>query len=183
MLTKTTKFGLALGFQLAVILIMVIVKVSVLMGGTEVLLRIEPVDPRDWLRGDYVTFRYDASTIPAYLVSGRQQVRNGDLVYVVLADDRYSKYMKVRNIQLDKPKSGEIFIKGRVESGGGNTSGMNNWSSNSIRVAYGIEQYFIPEGTGRNMSFWNRDAGALVALDEDGNAVLKQIYVDNKPWP
>ena len=51
--TKQTKFIIAIGIQLVILFAIIIFKSSVLIGGTEVLLKIEPVDPRDILRGDY----------------------------------------------------------------------------------------------------------------------------------
>jgi uncharacterized membrane-anchored protein len=52
-----------------------------------------------------------------------------------------------------------------------------------LHIVYGIEEYFIPEGQGRNFSFWNKEAAARVAVDENCNAALKQIYIDGEPWP
>jgi uncharacterized membrane-anchored protein len=52
-----------------------------------------------------------------------------------------------------------------------------------LKIEYGIEQYFIPEGKGQTMNFMNKNVDAHVVVDKDGNSVLKQIYVDNKVWP
>ena len=65
-MNKQTKFILAIALQLAVIFTIIIFKFSVFTGGTEVMLRIQPVDPRDPLRGDYVTFSYDISSVSSY---------------------------------------------------------------------------------------------------------------------
>ncbi|HEY5965599.1 MAG TPA: GDYXXLXY domain-containing protein, partial [Xanthobacteraceae bacterium] len=54
-------FALAGLVQLALIAMMVIDRASVLREGTEVLLQTRPVDPRDFLRGDYVVLSYDIS--------------------------------------------------------------------------------------------------------------------------
>lgn len=184
MISKQTKFILAIALQAIIIFAIVIFKMSILTGGTDVLLKIAPVDPRDMLRGDYVTFQYDISNLSSY-ISGGQQIRNGDTVYVVLR--QRGKYWFAPNVQKTKPTDGEIFIKGRVESGGVDTQSdifQNKKISNfRIHIVYGIEQYFIPEGKGRNFSFWNKEAAARVVVNENGNAVLKQLYVDGKPWP
>jgi uncharacterized membrane-anchored protein len=50
-------------------------------------------------------------------------------------------------------------------------------------VVYGIEEYFIPEGKGRDFRFGNKMASARIVVDDNGNAVLKGIIVDGKPWP
>jgi hypothetical protein len=56
MITKQTKFIIAIVIQLVIIFTIIIFKIAVLRSGTEVLLRIKPVDPRDPLRGDHLTF-------------------------------------------------------------------------------------------------------------------------------
>lgn len=52
----------------------------------------------------------------------------------------------------------------------------------SAIVSYGIEDYFIPEGSGQDW-FVRADGDddyARVIVDTDGNAVLKEIYIDGK---
>lgn len=186
MMTKQTKFILAIALQVIIIFAIIIFKLSILTSGTEVLLRIAPVDPRDLLRGDYATFQYDISNLDFYLVSG-QQIRNGDTVYVLLRQT--GKYWTAQNVQKTRPTGSELFIKGKIESGGleSRTASLSyqfpRFGGSCLHVVYGIEQYFIPEGKGQNFSFWNKEAAAMVAIDDSGNAALKKIYVDDKPWP
>lgn len=186
-MTKLARFIIAIVLQIIVIFTIIILKLSVLAGGTEIFLRITPVDPTSPLRGDYVTFRYDISNIDSYYLNGLQ-VRNGDTVYVILRNE--GKYWGVESVKFDKPID-VIFIKGRVTSGG-SLGGRGRMlaalphildDTDNIQVTYGIEEYFIPEGKGRNFNFWNKEAAAGIVVDEDGNAVLKRIYVDDKPWP
>lgn len=184
MLTKQGKFLVAVSLQVAIIFAIIIFKLAVLAGGTDILLQIEPVDPRDLLRGDYATFQYNISNPNSYLAD--ETVRSGDTVYVTL---RYAgKYWVASRVSKSKPTSG-VFLKGKVESGGAQSAegqfripGFNTDLAR-FHVVYGIEEYFIPEGTGRNFNFWGRDAGALVKVDDGGRAVLKQIYIDDRPWP
>ncbi len=44
-------------------------RAAILRSGKEVLLKVEPVDPRDLLRGDYVALGYDISRIPTRLIA------------------------------------------------------------------------------------------------------------------
>ena len=44
-------------------------RAAILRDGRQVLLKVEPVDPRDLLRGDYVRLGYDISRLPADLVA------------------------------------------------------------------------------------------------------------------
>lgn len=184
MMTKQTKFILAIAVQVIIIFAIIITKMSILAGGTDVLLKIAPVDPRDMLRGDYVTFQYDISNLDSY-ISGGQEIRNGDAVYVVLR--QMEKYYFAQNVQKTKPAEGGIFIKGTVSSGGANTEldmfQNQNFGNSRLHVVYGIEEYFIPEGKGQGFSFLNKEAAARVVIDENGNAVLKELYINDEPWP
>lgn len=184
-MTKLTKFILAILLQVIVLFAIVIFKVSILMGGTEVILKIAPVDPTSPLRGDYVTFQYDISNLYSYKFKD-SQVRNGDTVYVILSQS--GKYWMAQSAQLNKPtNSNQVFIKGKVASGGiENQSDMlpyQQFGNSRIHIIYGAEEYFIPEGKGRNFSFFNKEAAAKVLVNDNGNAVLKEIIVDGKPWP
>lgn len=183
-MTKHVKFILAIFLQVMIIVTIIIFKLSILTSGTDVMLKIAPVDPRDLLRGDYVTFRYDISNLGSY-ISKRDVVRNGDTIYVTLQHD--GKYYLATSFQKDKPTDGEIFIKGTVASGGLDAQASSlqrqDFRNSNVGVVYGIEEYFIPEGKGQGFSFFNKESAARVAIDQNGNAVLKQIYVQDKPWP
>ncbi len=183
MSTKLTKYIIAITIQIMIILFIIIFKYSILSGGTEVILKIRPVDPRDFLRGDYVTFQYDISSLPYYLALS--PINNQDTVYVELYNMRSS--WSATKIHKNHPKDGKIYIKAKVISGGNdrNNSNLNPRyrDYSQIELIYGIEQYFIPEGKGKNFSFNNKDSFAKVMIDDQGNAVLKQIYVDDQPWP
>ena len=184
------KFFGVVAIQVAVMLVMIIYKFVILAGGTPVLLAIEPVDPRDPFRGDYMVFAFkDLSTIDSYqfrqeaeydyLGASDTFVPNiGDVVYVELTS--YSKNYHVSGVYPIKPKD-KLFIKGVVKYVEKDT--QDNYGSNRYRIEYGIENYFIQENTGREVSFQNSQVEAEVVVDDDGEAVLKSLYVDGKKWP
>lgn len=176
---QKTKFIGAITIQLIAIFSIMLFKLVILGSGTEVRLHVKPVDPRDYLRGDYVTFQYDISSVNAYSFD-YYPVRNGDVVYVPLV--RSGQYWIVSGMVVKKmPKNGEVYIKGTVASGG--VSDSNNWdNSNIVSLKYGIEQYFIPVGTGTNFSFWNHEVSTTVQVGDSGESVLKKLYVDGKEW-
>lgn len=178
MITKQTKFIIVIAFQLIIIFSLLIFKVAVLTGGTEVVLKIRPVDPRDPLRGDYVTFRYDISTVSPYLFS-YSPIKTGDTIYLPLEKqgDYWRPVKGIKKYKLEEENT--LFIKGKIATDGLETRELN--PNSSIRVLYGIEEYFIPEGVGQNFNF--RQAAVRVSIDKDGNAVLKQLYVDGESWP
>jgi len=185
-LTKNKKLILAILLQVTIIFVMAVSKLLVLNSGNDVLLRIVPVDPRDALRGDYVSFEYGISRIDSfYGYSQGSPIRNGENVYVTLK--RSGKYWVEEKILKSKPANGKLFIKGRVVSGG-NDEKVDFGSAyrpvnTDFHIVYGIEQYFIPEGKGSTFNFMNKEAYVRVALDKNGNAVIRQVYVNGKPWP
>lgn len=172
-MSKQTKFILAIALQLIVIFAIIIFKLSILTGGTDALLRIKPVDPRDFLRGDYMAFQYDISDVSSY-----NSMKDGDTVYVSLW--QHGKYWTAQKASKTKPSDNAIFLKGKVSR----EDDIFN-ENNTIHIVYGIEEYYIPEGKGGSFSSWDRnsEASAKVAIDENGNAVIKQIYLDGKIWP
>lgn len=180
-LSKKEKFIIAVALQFLMILAMLFFKLAIATGGEEVLLRIAPVDPRDPLRGDYVTFRYDISEIDRYRFA--ETPRNGQTVYVEL--EKTGKYWGVKEVFAGKPENG-LYLKAIVKSGGSDTAygeGPYAWGSAPLRVDYGMEQYFIKEGAGAGFSFAGKENSAKVAVDKNGNGVIKQVYVDDRPWP
>ena len=44
-------------------------RAAILRNGKEVLLKVEPIDPRDLLRGDYIFLGYEISGIPVKLIA------------------------------------------------------------------------------------------------------------------
>lgn len=188
-LTPTLKFLLAVSFQVILLLIVILLKVSVANSGTEVFLRIAPVDPRDPLRGDYITFQYDISFLGSYRFS--KKPTDGQQIYVPLKKQgRF--WIADQPISTQKPKdASKLFIKARVKSGGESPETMikdlkslRTPLQDSIQVIYGIEEFFIPEGSGRTLPTGvTNETAAKVLIDNNGNAVLKQVYVNGKPWP
>ena len=64
---------------------MVFDRVRVLREGTEVTLQTRPVDPRDFLRGDYVVLSYEISSLPAGALKDTPSAGPGTPVFVKLA--------------------------------------------------------------------------------------------------
>ncbi len=183
---KTILFIGAIGVQLLALLVLGLAYGSIAAKGTDVLLKIAPVDPRDPLRGDYVTFRYDISSLSQYLLYGGQ-VAEGDTVYVALRSgypywQASGVYTALDAAQRSIGSRKGAVIKGTVASGGGFSQAGTN-PGGTISVRYDIEQFFIPEGAGRGVSFWNKEAYALVKVDNNGNALIQRLYVDGQPWP
>jgi len=156
---------------------MVAVKQVTLITGTPVLLKTEPVDPRSLFRGDYVQLNYAISTLDYAALDGDDGFRRHDDVYVVLR--RGPAYWEPVSIHREMPvhEPGTVVIRGEVEYTGAWIADANR---DGIRVRYGIESYFVPEGEGREIEL-PRNSGhvaILVAVDDDGAAAIKAVLVD-----
>ena len=143
--------GLAVAFQLIVVVWMAVEREWVLTTGQSVWLRTAPLDPRDIFRGDYVELDYEIS-----LIGREQQVPiealgkqpdPGDRVYVAL-EIGAGGLAEASMMDVQPPEDG-IFLRGRVKK---------DWRSGTwraLRVKYGIEKYFVDRKHGE--WFWRID--------------------------
>src|SRR5260370_230436 len=111
-------FGAAGLIQIALIGLMVADRVMILRTGVDVTLQTRPLDPRDFLRGDYVVLGYDISSVRAGdMASGRLTGRD-KLVFVKLAPNRPGFYEAISvhppPATLARPS---LLIRGHVVSG------------------------------------------------------------------
>ena len=81
--------------------------------GERVLLRTAPVDPRDIFRGDYVSLRYDISTLDLDGLGAKGSFKSNEKVYVLLEKNQEGVFSAV-SLSRGLP-SGKRFIQGRVE--------------------------------------------------------------------
>ena len=132
---------------------------TILTQGTLVKLKLEPIDPRSLLQGDYVRLGYNISRLEAELSPGetiRVVLRSGEGgIYT------YSGYHE-QNGDWNRPyrqEPGDVVINGRVYD--------------VHEVDYGIESYFVPEGTGRDVE--EKAKYALVRIGKNGDALLESL--------
>ena len=138
------------------------IRETALFTGTEVVLQTVPVDPRSLLQGDYAILDYEIADLPDYL----HQLPVGDTVYVELVREQDFWVASYHSDWLDDIEE-DTFIKGRVDRRG--------------HADFGIGTYFLPEGTGRIIERAG-DVKVVVNLDDDGNAVIKDVLVDGEPF-
>lgn len=108
--------------------------------GRTIWLQTAPIDPRDLLYGDYVTLNYTISQLPGRLWRGPQPPRDQQAAYVLLQARPDSTYTAV-GIYPEKPAATETqaVLRGSVQ---------DTWRR-SVRLRYGLERYYVPEGTGK----------------------------------
>jgi uncharacterized membrane-anchored protein len=181
-LPRTSLFVAAGLLQIALIAFMVADRMDILRSGTEVTLQTRPVDPRDLLRGDYVALSYDISSVPAGALEGQPAGRRGVTVFVRLTPDADGFYRAI-SVQADQSSvtSPDILIRGRIAGTGG--CGAARTRCTELRIKYGIESYFVPQGEGRDIELArNRGKVAIVAaVTPAGRAAIKRLLIDGKP--
>jgi uncharacterized membrane-anchored protein len=164
------KIAVVLAVQLLIIASVVAFKQYTVWTGETVRLAVGPVDPRDPFRGDYVTLTYEISRIdPDDLIGQRYAY---DTVYVELREGDDGIWDAVA-IHDDRRREFEdtVLLKGKSEY----------WSGDTISVRYGIEELFIPEGSGRDIPWQRRDEISVeIKVDRFGNAVLRHLLVDGE---
>ena len=169
---KLKLLALVLGLQTAWILGTTFVQERGLSIGKVILLETQPVDPRDLLRGDYLTLNYKISDVPlaSFSPPPTAPVRPGTTVYVAL-EPRGPFYSVARaSTEPISPETGQVMLRGRAQAW---------WNPNSVHLEYGLERYFVREGTG------NPPRGKLTvqaAVPPSGRGQIKAVLLDGKPY-
>ncbi|TEB09652.1 GDYXXLXY domain-containing protein [Pelotomaculum propionicicum] len=161
---RSYKIGIIVALQVLFLFSMIGFRHYTLSAGTPVLLKAAPVDPWDLFRGEYVMLEYDISWVRGEDL-GLESYRRQD-VYVVL--EKGEKYWNTAGLYLDKPDLiyGQIFIKGETDY-------FDDFKS-KYHVSYGIESYYVEEGTGRELQ-QAKGFDAQIKIDRFGNAVIEKI--------
>ena len=127
--------------------------------GREVTLQTVPVDPRSLLQGDYAILDYEIADVPPRLQN------RGLVVYVILRE--CGRVWCADWHDTSRPDSNELYIRGTVNDRG--------------RLDFNIGTFFVPEGTGHIVENAS-DVKVVVSLSSSGNAVIKQVLVDGRPF-
>jgi uncharacterized membrane-anchored protein len=158
--------------QLLILVGMIALRAIPLITGKTVLVRVEPVDPRDLFRGDYVILSYDFSRVSQEQIEGLSDKERGSwktlqgrTVYMPLVPDSTGTHMRAAKATVVKPAAG-LFLKGQMERYGS--------------VKFGIESYYVEEGTGRRyeQAIRDRQLTAELAVTSGGQAALRGLRID-----
>lgn len=158
-------------------------RAAILRNGTEVLLKVEPVDPRDLLRGDYVSLGYEISNIPVKLIANVPDGRStsDEQPVVVRVKKGMDGYWHTETAWLDAAPApagtDEVDIVGHIGAG---------WNLRdegaTVSPDYGIERFYLPEGEG--LAIQNdmrvRPFGVKVAVSKRGQAQIKALMDGDK---
>jgi uncharacterized membrane-anchored protein len=172
--------GVVAVLQVGVLGKMVADRIALLKSGREVILPVHPVDPRDFLRGDYVVLGYDVSILEAGEAELGQPVSSferGDPVYVIWKKVNQGWSLKsLSSLRPEGASSDEVVVKARI---GSVWPVAANDNRRRFMLRYGIESYFVPEGQGHPLEEAVRQnkMEAIVAVGADGTAALKGLVI------
>ena len=137
--------------------------------GRVIRLETEVFDPWDPLRGDFMVLNYRISTID---VSAAESIPSpGTFLWVRLEES--GMFWNVAGYEPSRPETGgaDLYVRGVV---------VNSRSPETLRVEYGIERYFVPEGRGT-------PGDGVITVDAvvlpSRNLRIKSVYLDGKSYP
>jgi uncharacterized membrane-anchored protein len=167
-------------FQFAILAAMVAIHAAPLVFGETIVLRVEPVDPRDLFRGDYVTLAYTISRVPPAGIAGIPDARTPgydrprwepeeQVIYASLEPEADGRHWHATKISTERPANGK-FIRGVYR----------RYVYGPSRLYYGIETFYVPEGTGRKYedAARGRHLVAEIALASWGQATLRGLRIE-----
>ena len=150
---------------------MILVESLPLMIGDRIVLKVNPVDPRDLFRGDYVILNYDFNRLPIPELRNTgttwndPRVHYDKAVYVPLERDTKSNNWTGKSASLSKPDGGK-YLRGRISA------------DYRQPLQFGIEAYYVQEGRGKVLEKLrnSRKLLAEVAIAPWGQAKLVRVF-------
>lgn len=184
--------GLAIIFQVGVVASMAISRERILATGTPYVFQTAPIDPRDIFRGDYVRLTYLFSNVPVAMLDKEiveNGLRKGQKVYLVLGQEINGVTQGVR-LSLSPPKEG-AYLQGYSKY---HWPYRNYWQQPHekrknvrlwpVAVKYGIEQYYVEQGRGRDIekTRGDRDSFQLPLLVHVGVSASGEAVIRSYEW-
>ncbi len=123
----------------------VVQKEALIGKGSEILLRLAPVDPRSLMQGDYMALNYE-------ILSEIDYNSKSGYIVVEAGRDRVAKFVRVQSGK--DVKDGELLIRYKTHLG---------------RLTIGADNYFFQEGSAKK---YEKAKYGLLKVDSDGNGIL-----------
>jgi uncharacterized membrane-anchored protein len=168
------------------VLAMVVERAAILRDGATIRLATLPVDPRDLFRGDYVVLDYEISTINLTRIGAATDLRRDEPIQVGVRAGVNGQAEVVRVVRAGQPnEAGLIWLGSKAGSVMNCISGSIGASCSEgdkvMRVRYGLESYFVPQGEGRAIETTQASrVGILAAVNAAGASAIKALLIDGK---
>ena len=184
--------GLAVAFQILVVAAMAFSREWILATGEPYVLQTAPVDPRDIFRGDYVRLEYLFSHVPVQQLDEEileQGLVKGQKVYLSLTRD-INGVTQGGRLSLSPPAA-ESYLTGRSTEHWPyrryRRKAIENRRLEELRavsVKYGIEQYYVEQGAGREMEEirGSRDSYQVPMLIHAGISASGEAVIRSYEW-
>lgn len=151
--------------EILMLLSMYTSSVMPLVFGREIAVIAHPIDPRDLLRGNYVSLSFERLDV----FIDDDYINPGTKIYAVLEPDSKAgeNGYKFSFITTQKPSSG-LFLSGEMEA--------------SSQARFGIEAFFVPVKKAKEIERELANGGILVTLgvSEGGKARIKSVKALDK---
>ena len=184
-MTLSRRILIIIAIQTVVLMLMIANKQWTLNTGTPVILETQPVDPRSLFRGDYVRLNYKISRLNLSDLEGADDFKRHDKVFILLEKGELYWQPVSLHKEMPSPSEGQVVIAGkvkRVSDSFWNVETQKSEEKKNISVKYGIENYFVPEGTGRELErpSEGEKVSIKVAVDKRGKAGIKSVLINNE---
>lgn len=147
---KTLLFILAILLQIVVLTVMVLNSYLIILWGEHIVLQVEPVDPHSLFQGDYVRLGYGLNSLDLSQIAhdfDPAQIKPQDRIYLSLLQKGDTWAPGLLTLDVAKVRD-QTYLRGKVLYVMGNFE-KQLADPPRLQAEWGIEQYFIPEGTGR----------------------------------
>jgi uncharacterized membrane-anchored protein len=179
-------FALAVALQLMVLVGLVGRHSYTLATGQEVVLKSEPFDPWNPLKGEYVRLRYNISAVTVSGEAGQEPpYQRGDVVWVTL--QRGAPFWTAVAIGRERPAVGadQVAVKARVDWvqwwGDSKESPPPGFEHGQVNLIYGMEEFYVPEGEGPGLEQQRDGITVKAKVDRFGRMALSQVLVNGEP--
>ncbi len=171
-------FGVMVLLQLGVPFRWIYQHEKVLQKGTPFKFRLDPVDPSDPFRGNYMTLEYEADSVP---VEAPGAWDHGDRAYVSF-DTTDQGFVRLLDVS-QRPFGEDVnYFLSEVDA----VHRLEGLKRGWIRLEHPFDRYFLPKAQARNAEerLWSpSEEGPSYAVVRimDGKACLEELIVQGKP--
>jgi uncharacterized membrane-anchored protein len=137
-----------------------------------ILLETAPVDPRDLLRGDFMILSYKISRVPLPVGADNATPPGREIWVLLRLNGRFHEVTGTSWTRPNDPDREVVVVRARTHD--------RTASGGTVRVDYGIEKYFVPEGRGRPVF---REMVVEATVSPLGDLGIKRLLLDGKAYP
>ena len=165
----------AAAFQVAVLAWMIFGTAMMFRGAETVRVRVEPVDPRDLFRGQFVTLSYPFSRVPAggvegipgpYTIDNTAEWQGRPVFVPLIPEEGSPGRYRGGPPTATPPARGSLYLQGTLES--------------PTEIDFGIESFYVQEGEGKAYEDAVREhkLWAEIAVTRYGWGTVKSLSIE-----